>query len=242
MAQMKYKETQHLRQWDLLIVIGALIMVGVTILVQMIISGQPNRNLLLVTSLSILILSGLFYYIHSLKIIARYNEKNIKVRMLPIGTEKRKIKWSDVVESEIVELPKFSKIDMQDPVKQRVFLKKWLQVSVWLIIPIVLFDWLGKPLFVWLNGSAYEKSFSIFVIFSIGIWLSMMFSPLVNIIISKGELRFLFIVSLLALIFNMVGNLLLIPIIGGVGAAIVVILTQNVFIQIPILVRGVRQS
>ena len=128
---------------------------------------------------------------------ARYNEKNIKVRMLPIGTEKRKIKWSDVVESEIVELPKFSKIDMQDPVKQRVFLKKWLQVSVWLIIPIVLFDWLGKPLFVWLNGSAYEKSFSIFVIFSIGIWLSMMFSPLVNIIISKGELRF-FIYSKLA--------------------------------------------
>lgn len=111
MAQMKYKETQHLRQWDLLIVIGALIMVGVTILAQMIINGQPNRNLLLVTSLSILILSGLFYYIHSLKIIARYNEKNIKVRMLPIGTEKRKIKWSDVVESEIVELPKFSKID-----------------------------------------------------------------------------------------------------------------------------------
>ena len=139
-------------------------------------------------------------------------------------------------------LPKFSKIDMQNPVKQRAFLKKWLQVSVWLIIPIILFDWLGKPLFVWLNGSAYEKSFSIFVIFSVGIWLSMMFSPLVNIIISKGELRFLFIVSLLALIFNMVGNLLLIPIIGGVGAAIVVILTQNVFIQIPILVRGVRQS
>ncbi len=139
-------------------------------------------------------------------------------------------------------LPKFSKSDMQNSVKQRAFLKKWLQVSVWLIIPIILFDWLGKPLFVWLNGSAYEKSFSIFVIFSVGIWLSMMFSPLVNIIISKGELRFLFIVSLLALIFNMVGNLLLIPTIGGVGAAIVIILTQNVFIQIPILFRGVRRS
>jgi O-antigen/teichoic acid export membrane protein len=138
-------------------------------------------------------------------------------------------------------LPKFSKSDMQNSVKQRAFLKKWLQVSVWLIIPIILFDWLGNPIFVWLNGDIYEKSFSIFIIFSVGIWLSMMFSPLVNIIISRGELRFLFTVSVLGLIFNLASNLLLIPMMGGAGAAIVIVLTQNVFIQIPILFRGLRE-
>ena len=61
-------------------------------------------------ALGILILSGVLYYLYSIKLIARYNEKNIKLSMLPVGTVKRKIKWEDVVESEIVELPRASRL------------------------------------------------------------------------------------------------------------------------------------
>jgi hypothetical protein len=111
MSQLKYKETHHLRQWDLMLVIGILILIGVVALTQIVMSANPNENVLLITALSILILSGLFYYFHSIRLITRYNQKNIKLQMLPVGTVKRKIKWEDVVQSEIVELPKQSKFD-----------------------------------------------------------------------------------------------------------------------------------
>ncbi|HUR31348.1 MAG TPA: hypothetical protein VMZ69_07935 [Saprospiraceae bacterium] len=111
MAQIKYKETQHLRQWDLMIVLGGLIVLGVTAMIQLMMNGQPSRNLVLVMALGILVLSGLFYYLNTIKLIARYNEKNIKLSMLPIGTEKRKIKWEDVERTEIVQLPAPSKLD-----------------------------------------------------------------------------------------------------------------------------------
>ena len=111
MAQIKYKETQHLRQWDLMVVIGGMIIVGIVALVNILMNGQPNKNILLLMSLAILVLSGLFYYLNSMKLIAKYNEKSIKLSMLPIGTVKRKIKWEDVAETEIVELPKASKLD-----------------------------------------------------------------------------------------------------------------------------------
>ncbi|MBK9982526.1 MAG: hypothetical protein IPP15_08885 [Saprospiraceae bacterium] len=110
MAQIKYKETQRLRQWDLMLLIGTLITLGIMGLVQVLKSAEPNRNLLLGMALVILILSGLFYYFNSIRLIARYNEKNIKLSMLPVGTVKRKIKWEDVASSEIVELPSESKL------------------------------------------------------------------------------------------------------------------------------------
>ena len=110
MAQIKYKETQRLRQWDLMLLIGTLITLGIMGLVQILKGDEPNRNLLLGMALVILILSGLFYYFNSLRLIARYNEKNIKLSMLPVGTVKRKIKWEDVAASEIIELPSESKL------------------------------------------------------------------------------------------------------------------------------------
>jgi hypothetical protein len=109
MAQIKYKETQRLRQWDILASIGILIVLGIISLIQILKSTEPNRNVLLITSLGILVLSGLLYYFNSMRLIARYNEKNIKLRMQPVGTVKRKIKWEDVASSEIVDLPKESK-------------------------------------------------------------------------------------------------------------------------------------
>ena len=109
MAQLKYKDEQRLRRWDLMAVIGGLIVTGVVILIQVVRNGQPNRNFLLVLALGVLILSGLFYYLNTLRLIAKYNEKSIKLSMMPIGTVKRKIKWEDVATSEIMDSPKESR-------------------------------------------------------------------------------------------------------------------------------------
>jgi O-antigen/teichoic acid export membrane protein len=133
-------------------------------------------------------------------------------------------------------LPKFSRVEMQNSVSQKVFFKQWLQWNGWLILPILLFDILGKPLFVLMNGKIYEQSFPIFVIFSLGIWLSMMFSPLVNVLIGEGKFRFLFFLSSAALILNILLNLLLVPQFGGIGAAVVVIATYA-FINISTVLR-----
>jgi len=76
----------------------------------LVVNGHPSRNLLLFMALGILILSGLFYYVNTVRLIAKYNEKSIKLSMMPVGTVKRKIKWEDVLSSEIVESPKESKL------------------------------------------------------------------------------------------------------------------------------------
>ena len=109
MAQIKYREEQRLRRWDFMAVIGVMILGGVVTLIQVVSSGNPSRNLLLFMALGILILSGLFYYLNTVRLIAKYTDKSIKLSMMPVGTVKRKIRWVDVVESEIVKSPKESK-------------------------------------------------------------------------------------------------------------------------------------
>ncbi len=123
-------------------------------------------------------------------------------------------------------LPKFSKIDMQDFNKQHQFTIKWLKTTIWIIVPILIVDIFGKSLFVWVNGQQYEKAFYMFVIFSLGVWLSLMLSPLVNILIARNAFRFMFLLGLSAFIFNFIGNYIFIPLWGGIGAAIITIMSH----------------
>ena len=111
MAQFKYTETQRLRRWDLMALLAGLMLVGVVSLIQVLMNGQPNKNLLLIMSLGVLILSGMLYYLNNLRVIARYNEKNIKLSMSPVGTMNRKIKWKDVLKSEIIDSPRPSRLE-----------------------------------------------------------------------------------------------------------------------------------
>ncbi len=124
-------------------------------------------------------------------------------------------------------LPRFSKVDMQDISRQRDFTFKWLKTTVWIIIPILIFDIFGKSLFVWITGQQYEKAFYMFVIFSIGVWLSFVFSPMVFILISRKEFKFLFVLGVSALVLNFTGNYFLIPDWGGFGAALTVIVSYG---------------
>lgn len=120
-------------------------------------------------------------------------------------------------------LPKFSKIDMQDLTRQRQFTLKWLKATVWLIIPIAVGDMFGKPLFMRMNGIQYEKAFYVFVIFSFGVWFSLMFSPSVNVLMSRRDFKFLFTLAVGAAVLNFTGNYVIIPLWGGFGAALVTI-------------------
>ncbi|WP_456401985.1 oligosaccharide flippase family protein, partial [Persephonella sp.] len=131
----------------------------------------------------------------------------------------------------VVLLPKFSKVDYQDTKKQTDFIHRWLKFTSWLIIPILITNIVGKPAFLFINGEQYERAFYIFVIFSIGIWFSLMFSPLVNVLMSRKEFKFLFLLAIGALIINFCGNYLLIQILGALGASIITVVSVG-FINI----------
>ncbi len=124
-------------------------------------------------------------------------------------------------------LPRLSKVDMQEPTRQRQFVFKWLKTMGWLIIPIAVSDIFGKSLFIWINGIQYERAFYIFVIFSIGIWLNLLFSPPVIILMARKEFKFLLMLALGALTLNFIGNYLLIPHWAGLAAAMMLIISNS---------------
>ncbi len=116
--------------------------------------------------------------------------------------------------------PKFSRIEMLDYTRQIGFVNRWLKYSVWVIVPIALFDLFGNSLFLWLNGGRYGEAFPIWIIFSIGVWIGLVCSPLANILISRKMFRALFSLGCIAFVVDLLLNLFLIPRYGGTGAAI----------------------
>jgi len=132
-------------------------------------------------------------------------------------------------------VPKFSHVEMQDPIRQQSFMRKWLRSSLWIGIPVVIFILFGKPLFILLNGARYAEAFNILEILSVGVWLSLMLSPLTNILMSRKEFRLLFILATIAFIGGTVVLYFGVQNWGAVGAAIAVVLTHNIFLQLPIL-------
>lgn len=132
---------------------------------------------------------------------------------------------------------KFSRVDMQDKNQQRRFLRDWLRLTAWGWVPLLGLILFGKPIFVLLNGQEYESAFIIFCIMSFGVWLSLMFSPLVNILIGRKDFKFLFGLGLVAFSFSLLANYVGIRNWGALGAAIALVLTHNLVLQMPILWR-----
>lgn len=119
-------------------------------------------------------------------------------------------------------LPVLSKVEMQEVNNQRNFAAKWVKVVCWSIVPMIIAILLLKPAFIWINGKQYDRAFYILVAFIPCIWIGLTCSPLVNIIIARKAFGFLFVLGAAALVLNVVGNYLLIPSLGGLGAAVVV--------------------
>ncbi len=133
-------------------------------------------------------------------------------------------------------LPKFSRVEMADRGVQLDFVFKWLKYTWWVVIPIALVDLFGKPVFVWVNGLQYEQSFYIFILFSLGIWESLMFSPLVNVLIARKDYIALFLIAVGAFILNYFGNYMFVPRWGALAAASITILSVG-FVGIMIFAR-----
>jgi len=121
-------------------------------------------------------------------------------------------------------LPRFSKGDIH----KLNFLRKWLRISFLLAIFVMLVTLISKPIFIFVNGIRYEKSFYVFVIFALGIGLSFMFSPIVNVVMSYRKFRFLFMISTVAFISNFGGNYFLIPLYGAIGASFITIFSHAI--------------
>jgi O-antigen/teichoic acid export membrane protein len=124
-------------------------------------------------------------------------------------------------------LPRFSKADMLDTQRQRRFASKWVKNSVWLFVPLSAFALLGKPLFVWVNGAQYGGAFGILVVFLLGSWLSLMLSPVVNVLMGRKHFKYLFVASAIASVVGFGGCYILVPFWGAVGAAISTVVSAS---------------
>jgi hypothetical protein len=111
MANLRYEESHRIGKWDLMALMTAVAVAGLLVMAQMLRSGHTERSILLPLALAIQVLAGVVYYLYTLRLVARYTDKNIKLCMMPVGTVKRKIKWDDVLETEIVAAPRESKVN-----------------------------------------------------------------------------------------------------------------------------------
>ena len=106
MAKLKFKETQRYRHWEVIALL-AILAVGTLIrLVTTIVSGgtENGSNLLLGIFLFISLLSILIYFLN-VKMKVKVDDKGIKYSIYPWQKSKQKIKWEEVANFEIVELP-----------------------------------------------------------------------------------------------------------------------------------------
>ncbi|TCT12853.1 putative polysaccharide biosynthesis protein [Natranaerovirga pectinivora] len=89
-------------------------------------------------------------------------------------------------------------------------------ISVFMITFIAIF---GKPIIKFLYGEDFIAAYSVTIIILIGI-IPMLFFKLINtLFISVGKQKISFIVLLISVILNIIGNIVMIPIYGIVGAA-----------------------
>jgi O-antigen/teichoic acid export membrane protein len=128
----------------------------------------------------------------------------------------------------IVLRPLLARANMLDPARQIAFTTKWLRYSLWTGIPILLFDIFGKPVYVWLNGAKYADSFPMLIILSVGVWLGLILSPQVKILIAGLRFRSMFLLGTLAFVVGFIGNRLMVPTMGGIGASIATVISQTV--------------
>ncbi len=136
---------------------------------------------------------------------------------------------------------KFSKVEMQGKYEQQKFLSQWFKMTMWVCIPILLFIIFGKQAFIFLNGQVYEDSFKVVCILLIGVWLSLMLSPLANILIGRKDFKFLFSLGFASFLTSVITNYWGVRNFGAIGAAIALIVTHNLVLQLPILLRILKK-
>jgi O-antigen/teichoic acid export membrane protein len=141
----------------------------------------------------------------------------------------------------VVLLPKFSTLTYSSPHKQLEFLFSWLKVSSLSIVPIVLLASFSGPIFEILNGKSYSASIPLFKVFCIGIFISLVFSPLVNILIANNHHRFLVLLSIVVFTLTFFGHYYFTSRYGVMGATVITVVSSalmNISAFLKIYCRG----
>jgi O-antigen/teichoic acid export membrane protein len=135
----------------------------------------------------------------------------------------------------VVLLPKFSTPEFADPQKQREFRFKWLRFSSLSIVPIFILGLFSEPVFATLNGAKYFASIPLFKVFCIGMFISLVFSPLVNILIANNNHRFLVALSCGVLLLNFVGHYYFTAKYGVMAASVVTVVSSAIMNIVPVV-------
>lgn len=106
MAKLKFKETQRYRHWEVIALLAILTLGTAARLVVTALSGASgnDNNFFLGAFLLAGLLITLIYFL-KVKMKVKVDDKGVKYSIYPWQNSKRKIKWEDVQNFEIVELP-----------------------------------------------------------------------------------------------------------------------------------------
>lgn len=106
MAKLKFKETQRYKHWEVIAILAILTLGTAFRLVATAISDtvSDDGNLMLGIFLLVSLVLMLVYFL-KVKMKVKVNDKGVKYSIYPWQHSKQKIKWEDVSNFEIIELP-----------------------------------------------------------------------------------------------------------------------------------------
>lgn len=106
MAKIKFKETQRYRHWEVIALLAILTLGTATRLVYTAVAGSQGQFSSLTMGIFLLIsLLVAMIYLLKVKMKIKVSEKGIKYSISPWQNSKRKIRWEEVDQFEIVDLP-----------------------------------------------------------------------------------------------------------------------------------------
>lgn len=111
--------------------------------------------------------------------------------------------------------------------KQREFFIKWFKKTTLLFaIGTLLCCVCAQAFFPVLNGEKYDAAILMFQVLCINAFSAYVFAPASALIMSLNRYGLQFLISVVSLVINLLGNFLLIPQFGGLGAAIATTVSQ----------------
>lgn len=97
---------------------------------------------------------------------------------------------------------------------------QYRKMLFWFVPIVILGAWASGWIIPWIDQGKYPGAVLVFRILAVSSLVSFAFSPYVSIVIRHEEFRFLFLLILSTFAFSLALNGLLIPRLGGVGAAL----------------------
>ncbi|TVR83039.1 MAG: hypothetical protein EA409_03665 [Saprospirales bacterium] len=106
MAKTKFKEERKLRFNEFYAIFGLIIIGSLyRIFEQFVVLSAVNWASVAIYSGIVLISLGLIYLLSSVKLLTIVSKKGIKYQLFPFQYERKKIKWEDVEEYKVVNMP-----------------------------------------------------------------------------------------------------------------------------------------